>query len=44
LQAKDQEDLVVLLEQRRKLTLAAQRVGTLLFVLRDLPGWPGSNL
>ena len=43
LQPKDQQDLAEVYEQRRKLTLALQRVGMLTFVLRDLPGWPGSG-
>jgi DNA-directed RNA polymerase III subunit RPC3 len=44
LQAKDQQDLATLYEHRRKLTVAHHRIGILLFVLRDMPGWPGGSM
>lgn len=41
LQAKDQEDLAELDDTRRKLSLAEMRSDMVVFVLRDMPGWPG---
>lgn len=41
LQAKDQEDLAELDDTRRKLAIAEMRSDMVVFVLRDMPGWPG---
>ena len=38
--AKDQEDLAELDDAVRKLTLAQARCEMVVFILRDLPGWP----
>ena len=44
LQAKDQTDLAELDDVVRKLTLVEQRCEMVVFILRDLPGWPTSKL
>jgi DNA-directed RNA polymerase III subunit RPC3 len=38
--AKDQEDLADLDDVVRKLALAEARCEMVVFILRDLPGWP----
>jgi len=43
LQAKDQEDLAELDDILEKLTLAESRCEMMVFILRDLPGWPGQR-
>ncbi|WVQ74734.1 hypothetical protein IAR50_004338 [Cryptococcus sp. DSM 104548] len=43
LQLKDQEDLAELDDSMTKLTLAELRSELVVFILRDLPGWPGSG-
>ncbi|WVR07357.1 hypothetical protein IAU60_004398 [Kwoniella sp. DSM 27419] len=43
LQLKDQEDLMELDDAMNKLTLAETRSELVVFILRDLPGWPGQN-
>jgi DNA-directed RNA polymerase III subunit RPC3 len=40
LQQKDQEDLAELDGIVKKLTIAAARSELVVFILRDLPGWP----
>jgi len=44
LQGKDQEDLAELDDVLRKLTLAEARSEMVVFILRDLPGWPGQKV
>ncbi|ODN79044.1 hypothetical protein L202_04548 [Cryptococcus amylolentus CBS 6039] len=44
LQLKDQEDLAELDDSMNKLTLAELRSELVVFILRDLPGWPGSGV
>ncbi|WVQ99827.1 hypothetical protein IAU59_006970 [Kwoniella sp. CBS 9459] len=43
LQLKDQEDLLELDDALNKLTLAETRSDLVVFILRDLPGWPGQK-